>query len=650
MIAVLLAALQVPDLILYRGCTLSGPFAGTSERYWDVSEAEIDAGGADLPFPTLFAATGAPQRKVLLRFGSLDIATLRDSKIVDGTLDLGFAEEDKKALKSIRIIRRPWLPAGVNVVGKPLIPPPDPKNKDAKPVIPFIPGVTWKNAGGDVSPWAGPGLTGPGDADSLDAKISYEPGHIRIGGLGSTLQAMKMHEGDNFGFLLEFSTEVGINSVTAPESRPRLELKLEKATVKDPHLVVSHDGASVNLSATEPINSIEVFKGTKKISTEKGAKIPITPDNSSKDPRGALMKLVVNFDDPSIPQEVVMVDPSAPWVKLTPKGTRIWNSWKVDQSFYSFARMGAQKYVNGEGDKDVDTLPVPELAKFASGSTMMDTMLMAIMSLPLRSTRSPLYRQVANVEGGALTAAQVDYLMHGKVGYPTVVVARIVNIDNRPIDNVTMKVVSPTGETSEVVVDENGTTTLPRIKEGTVGDFTFSISANGRSDSWKVPSTALSDAWARSQKPAVSIELPFNLPLFPITDETNLAQGKPVKDSAGSFPAQLIGLVDDNPETTYKLPAYGWVEVDLGRDRLLGEIAFAGDLPSKFRVKIYGTTDKIEDAFWWIDEVDSGRFRREYGDLLYRPTPNTGRYVRIENLTKETTTLKGLRVIAVKKT
>ncbi|MEI8283007.1 MAG: hypothetical protein WCG75_11415, partial [Armatimonadota bacterium] len=149
------------------------------------------------------------------------------------------------------------------------------------------------------------------------------------------------------------------------------------------------------------------------------------------------------------------------------------------------------------------------------------------------------------------------------------------------------------------------------------------------------------------------IDLPFNFGPWPINTETNLIVGKPANDSAKSFPAQLAGLVDDNPDTEYVLPAKGWVEIDLGRDRLLGEFDIQGEVPHKFNVKVYGTTDKVDQADVWIDEINADLFRSAYGqtgDSIYRPSPNTARYVRIENLTDKPARLKGIKVFAAKKT
>ena len=75
-------------------------------------------------------------------------------------------------------------------------------------------------------------------------------------------------------------------------------------------------------------------------------------------------------------------------------------------------------------------------------------------------------------------------------------------------------------------------------------------------------------------------------------------------------------------------------------------------MPKQFKVLVYGTVDKFEQADQWINEEDVDKFRREYdvqGDLIYRPSPNEGRYIRIQNLTDRPVKLKGLKVYAARK-
>jgi hypothetical protein len=153
---------------------------------------------------------------------------------------------------------------------------------------------------------------------------------------------------------------------------------------------------------------------------------------------------------------------------------------------------------------------------------------------------------------------------------------------------------------------------------------------------------------------AASIELPFNLPASEITRDTNLVFGKPTRDSANSFPAQLLGLNDDNDATTFTLAPKAWVEVDLGRDRLLGELELRGDVPEAFVVAVYGTTEKINESRPWIGESSLSTRLRHYpslepGTVIYRPRPIGGRYIRILNAGEKAAILKGIRLLATKR-
>ena len=207
-------------------------------------------------------------------------------------------------------------------------------------------------------------------------------------------------------------------------------------------------------------------------------------------------------------------------------------------------------------------------------------------------------------------------------------------------------------DTHDIKSDKSGLITFPRFAPGTIGDVVITATSNGVSQTLTTPISTFTDLIARGNDKAVVVDIPFNLSPWPISYETNLVLGKPTNDSAKSFPAQLVGLVDDSLETEYTLPAKGWVEVDLGRDRLLGEMVLQGEVPKQFKVKVYGTTDKVEQADWWIDEIDSDKFRKAYdtgADLIYRPSPNTARYIRIENLTDKPAKLKGIKLFAAKK-
>ena len=117
----------------------------------------------------------------------------------------------------------------------------------------------------------------------------------------------------------------------------------------------------------------------------------------------------------------------------------------------------------------------------------------------------------------------------------------------------------------------------------------------------------LADLAARTPNEAVVLDLKFQISRAPINPNVNLALGKLITDSAKSFPAQLVALVDGNPSTSYNFPAekQSWVEIDLGRDRVVGAIQIEADsMPKSFQILVRNTGDKLEDSIPWATEPD----------------------------------------------
>ena len=245
---------------------------------------------------------------------------------------------------------------------------------------------------------------------------------------------------------------------------------------------------------------------------------------------------------------------------------------------------------------------------------------------------------------------QVDRLMNPVVSYPGVIILQAVNTEGDPLAGAKLRF----ADQPEMVTDKNGYAFPASPAPGYVGPITVSAEIGGIKDSFSFSSAKLSNIFARGMTKAASIELPFNLPASEITRDTNLVLGKPTRDSANSFPAQLLGLTDDNDATTFTLAPKAWVEVDLGRDRLLGELELRGDLPEAFVVAVYGTTEKINESRPWIGESSLSTRLRHYpsinpGTVIYRPRPIGGRYIRILNAGEKAATLKGIRLLATKR-
>lgn len=631
-----------PDLVLHRGVELQGPFAGKAGRYWEVNEAEIDSTAPTLPVATTFAVSGSPTRKVLIRFGSLDLAIKRNSVVDSAQLVLALAETENSYLTSVRLLKKPWQTPGISVAGRR-----GPEPTPGKPI--FAPGVTWTRAGGDITPWQQAGATGSEDSTPLNLQIKHEGYRVTISGLADTVNRWRTKEGENCGLLLEFTGETPIWTSHSPEARPQLELELSDAEVPETNAFLVKDGDKLKIQAGGEVDKIDFYQGTQKMPAQSGDAWPSFGDSGSKDPRNSRVRAVISYKNPAIPQEILEATPGAQTLAVSTDTARIWNHWFVDQTYYSFARFGGIVQVNGIGGADVDDIRNRLVPGRSSGSRTLDSMMLAALSPPLRPTRNPLFRQFAQVEAGELSMAEMDYLMDGKQQYPVIILAKLVNSSGTALEGATISVKTNVSDTHDIKSEKGGMFDIPRLTPEVAGDVTITVNYGGETDVFTVPASEFSNLYARGNDKAAIIEIPFNLPEFPVVRDANLAKGKPVTDSANSFPAQLIGLTDDDPSTTYSLPAKGWAEIDLGRDRLLGEFVLEGELPAAIKVMVAETGEKPEQAFPWVDEPVLSKFMKAYGqaaDFMIRPSAITGRFIRILNPTDKAVAIKGVKVFA----
>jgi hypothetical protein len=639
--------LAADTLILERGARVQGSIM---DRYWDVQEAQIDAEGAGLPIPTGFGLSGDARRSILLRFGSLDLAVGDEKQIADAVIRIKLSNAEFGAVSGVRMLKRPWLWPGIQPLSRRVKALP----KDAP--IPFAPGVTWSKAGGDVGNWQTPGALGNEDSEKLNAKIEVNGDTVTISGLGKTFQYLKTHEGDNFGLLLECSGKVEMWSSLAPADRPRLELTLAPGSTKVGNAWLTTNGDRVVLNSDQPMSGYRVFAGTQaaSLTSANGAanqlelKLPSAP--KSKDNRNSILRVVPVFEDASLAVKLILINPAATWLDVTPSRAREWNLNRVDASTYSFAPLGALSHVNPNGNKDTVGILSTLIPKDVEDENLTDVALLAGLVPPARPTNEPLFKQLARPETGPLTMFQVDRLMNPAPSYPGVLILRAVTPDGTPLVGTKLKF----ADQPELTTDKNGYAFPASPAKGFIGTISVAAESFGVRDSFSFSSAKLSNIFARGMTQAASIELPFNLPISEISRDTNLVLGKPVRDSSGSFPAQLLAVTDDKDLTVYPLQPKQWVEIDLGRDRFLGELELRGDVPSALLVSVYGTSEKIDESRAWIAEADMQTRRAFYPDAeagvtVFRPRPMGGRYVRILNASDKVAELKGVRVFATKR-
>ncbi len=120
---------------------------------------------------------------------------------------------------------------------------------------------------------------------------------------------------------------------------------------------------------------------------------------------------------------------------------------------------------------------------------------------------------------------------------------------------------------------------------------------------------------------------------------TNLALGKLVDQSAGESPT-LAKLVDGDAgsglETNLKVGE--WIEIDLGRDRLVGDVTLtfaSASVWPKFDIMVYTTGQRAAEAFRWMSEIDGTRSLALRGvgsgptSIAYRGAGTRARYIRV---------------------
>jgi hypothetical protein len=324
-------------------------------------------------------------------------------------------------------------------------------------------------------------------------------------------------------------------------------------------------------------------------------------------------------------------------VQLSNAQARIWNDWITDKSTYSISPQGVRFGLNPTGTATWLDAKKSLLGIETVGSNRQDSMIMPKLSLPVRSMRNPLFRQLASTIGGPLTLDEVNRLQNGVRRLPPVILLRVKNVEDGVVGGALVQVT--TGSvTQNLTSDASGLVVLASPKDPIPEFIDFRVTNHGVSDSFQLPIWRVSDLYARGSDRAASIDIPFNVPVLPLQIDSNLAEGKPVSDSLKSFPAQLTALTSPSTETLYKMGSSpgDWFEIDLGRDRDLGSFELAGTLPSSYKVLIYGTTDKLEDADVWIEEVDSSARNRDFGvakgRTIFYPTPGNARYIRFVNV------------------
>ncbi|MDR3689399.1 MAG: CARDB domain-containing protein [Fimbriimonas sp.] len=194
------------------------------------------------------------------------------------------------------------------------------------------------------------------------------------------------------------------------------------------------------------------------------------------------------------------------------------------------------------------------------------------------------------------------------------------------------------------------------------GAFLIKATSNGASAwSW-LKAWQVADAASRGNALADILEVHFNLTSGPLDTSVDLARDRLVTDSTNLLPAKIAPLISGSVdrEVTLGGKAGDWVEVDLGRDRTIGEISLVGDIGkfwSKFDILVYATGQKPDEATAWAKEADwrwtSANRRNPIAgspsvSVSYCAPAARFRFIRIVNRSDSTGILRAIRVTPIK--
>jgi hypothetical protein len=134
---------------------------------------------------------------------------------------------------------------------------------------------------------------------------------------------------------------------------------------------------------------------------------------------------------------------------------------------------------------------------------------------------------------------------------------------------------------------------------GANGMILLKITSGGNADYAYLKAWQVVDAYRRNPLPALVLEVRANVG-GDVDRTSNLTENRILTDSANQLPAQLAALLDGNPATaaTFSGGKDAWIELDLGRDRVFGEIRLTAKEPfwERFALVAYATGQTPSDA------------------------------------------------------
>lgn len=197
--------------------------------------------------------------------------------------------------------------------------------------------------------------------------------------------------------------------------------------------------------------------------------------------------------------------------------------------------------------------------------------------------------------------------------------------------------------------------------DGSNGTILVRALVNGEVEwSW-IKAWQLVDSYYRGNKAAAIVDVRFNAPSGTLDNATNLAKGRLATDSANSLPAKLAALTDDNLTNEASLGSKkgDWIEIDLGRDRPIGEVRLVfknPTMPGQYDIQLYATGQQPPDTDAWVKDLDFKWTLANRGvkaadgtiSIPYRGPLTRSRYIRIVNRSGGEGQIAEIKVIPLK--
>lgn len=302
------------------------------------------------------------------------------------------------------------------------------------------------------------------------------------------------------------------------------------------------------------------------------------------------------------------------------------------------------------------------------GDTRFEGLLPNQVELPYEPYANPLVDTYPLEANGLLAATDVAALNASLGGpaleVPKTILLRAATLANAPLENTELAFFAAGGgkapdlsKPSFTLTTAKGGTVIVPTNFGTEPDAAYLVRASGNGGqafAWLKAWQAL-DAASRGNRAAAIMDLRFNLPGAPLEASTNLATDRIVTDSGNSLPAKLAALNDGQASTTAALgdKVGDWVEIDLGRDRTIGEIqVIAKTMWSKFDIVSRITGQRPDEGRIWVRELDSDWTLRNRGQasgdatmVTYHGIPDRFRYIRLVNRSGGPASVAEIRIV-----